>query len=157
MADITKMFVHFNGTQEAFKAISGNEAKYANSIVFISGGADGGSCIYTHNKYFATVSEALKEVDALEQKVNNLKYVSGIKVGDKTYTLPAGGGVIPFVANDPNVIDISVENGTVTFSLSTDFVNKVNSTASNLGSSTDASNDFNTFATLEIYILFLLF
>ena len=131
MADITKMFVHYAGTKEAFAATSGYETKYANSIVFIAGGESGKSCIYTHGRYFANAQELVSNLK------DTLEYVKGVKVGDKTYTIPAGGGYVPFAVNDPNTVELNVSNGTLTFGLSDTFVGKVNSTAASLGTAND--------------------
>ena len=142
MADITKMFVHYNGTREAF-ATAGLETKYTNSIVFITGDTTGESCIYTHGRYFANAQELVNDLkDALE-------YVKGVKVGDKTYTIPAGGGYIPFAATDPETVALNVSNGTLTFGLTDAFVGKVNATANSLGTSSDAEGTTTAWAYIK--------
>ena len=64
MANITKMFVHYNHTKAEFIA-AGLESTYANSIVFISGADKEAPCIYTHNNYFANVQDALDAIASL--------------------------------------------------------------------------------------------
>lgn len=76
---MSKMFVHYKGTVEAFKAIA---SQYDNKIVFIKGGDNGeGAAIYTHGKYYGDVKDALA---ALESTVDGLKYFTSIKAGDTT-------------------------------------------------------------------------
>ena len=133
MANITKMFIHYDHTVEEFKA-AGLESTYANSIVFISGAGSETPCIYTHNNYYGNVQDAL---DAIAQ----LSYIKGVKVGDKTFTAPANGegAVIPFASADPATVSIDANAGTITFGLTDAFKNKVNNTATNLGAAGDAS------------------
>ena len=134
MANITKMFIHYDHTVAEFKA-AGLESTYANSIVFISGaGSDEKPCIYTHNNYYGNVQDAL---DALAQ----LSYIKGVKVGDKTFTAPANGegAIIPFASADPATVSIDTNAGTITFGLTDAFKNKVNNTATTLGAAGDAS------------------
>ena len=135
MADITKMFVHFNGTKQAFIE-AGNPAKYTNSIVFINGGTEEKSCIYTHGEYYA-------DAKAL---VSALRYVSGIVVDGTQYTLPEGGGSIEFVSSDPQTITIDVSNGKLEFGLDSEFTKTVADTEqatkdlrTDLGAKADAS------------------
>ena len=133
MANITKMFIHYNHTKAEFIA-AGLESTYANSIVFISGADKEAPCIYTHNNYFANVQDAL---DAIA----SLSYIKGVKVGDKTFTAPANGegAVIPFASADPATVSVDTQAGTITFGLTDPFKAKVDNTAKNLGTSTDAS------------------
>ena len=133
MANITKMFVHYNHTKTEF-ITEGLESVYFNSIVFISGEDKETPCIYTHNRYFGNVQDAL---DALAQ----LSYIKGVKVGDKTFTAPANGegAVIPFASADPATVSIDTQAGTITFGLTDAFKAKVNNTATNLGTSADSS------------------
>ena len=133
MANITKMFIHYDHTVAEFKA-AGFESTYANSIVFISGAGSETPCIYTHNNYYGNVQEAL---DALAQ----LSYIKGVKVGDKTFTAPANGegAIIPFASADPATVSIDTNAGTITFGLTDAFKAKVNNTATNLGAAGDAS------------------
>lgn len=124
------MFVHYSKTKAEFIA-AGLPTTYNNNIVFIKGDANGnGSCIYTHGTYFANFNEFLAAVN----------YVKGVKVGDSQYNATAGGGYIPFAAADNSTVALNVENGTITVGLTEAFVNKVNDTASNLGSKNDAAN-----------------
>ena len=133
MANITKMFIHYNHTKTEFIA-EGLESVYFNSIVFISGEDKEAPCIYTHNRYFGNVQDAL---DAIA----SLSYIKGVKVGDKTFTAPANGegAVIPFASADPSTVSIDANAGTITFGLTKEFKDKVNNTATNLGAAGDAS------------------
>ena len=133
MANITKMFIHYNHTKADFIA-AGLESTYANSIVFISGADKEAPCIYTHNRYFGNVQDAL---DAIAK----LAFVKGVKVGDKTYVASDNGegAIIPFASADPATVSIDAESGTITFGLTDTFKAKVDNTAKNLGTSTDAS------------------
>lgn len=126
----SKMFVYYSKTKAEF--ISANlPATYNNHIVFIKGDANGnGSCIYTHGMYFANFAEFL----------NAVNYVKGVKVGTDTYNAATGGGYVAFEAVDPSTLTLDVSNGKLQFGLTTEFVNKVNNTATNLGASTDAAN-----------------
>lgn len=126
----SKMFVYYSKTKAEF--ISANlPATYTNHIVFIKGDANGnGSCIYTHGMYFANFAEFL----------NAINYVKGVKVGTDTYNAAAGGGYVAFEAVDPSTLTLDVSNGKLQFGLTTEFVNKVNNTATNLGSSNDAAS-----------------
>ncbi len=129
MANITKMFVHYDHTIAEFKA-AGLETTYANSIVFISGAGSEKPSIYTHNKYYGNVQEAL---DAIA----NLAYIKGVKVGDKVYTAPSNGdgAIIPFASADPATVTIDADSGTIKFDLNGEFKDKVNT----IGAADDAS------------------
>lgn len=126
---MSKMFVHYKGTLAAFKAAEVDgvklSEKYSNHIVFINGG-DGASAIYTHGKYFADASV--------------LKYFS--KVSDGTTIAEAAGpnGTLTFTANDPALLAVDATAKGITISLSDAFVNKVNNTATALGSASDTAN-----------------
>ena len=135
MANITKMFVHYDHTIAEFKA-AGLETTYANSIVFISGAGSETPSIYTHNKYYGNVQEAL---DAIAK----LAYIKGVKVGDKTYTAPSNGegAYVPFASADPATVTLDANAGTITFGLTDAFKKKVNDTATTLGAAGDASTD----------------
>lgn len=126
----SKMFVYYSKTKAEF--ISANlPATYNNHIVFIKGDANGnGSCIYTHGMYFANFAEFLTAIN----------YVKGVKVGTDTYNAAAGGGYVAFEAIDPSTLTLDVSNGKLQFGLTTDFVNKVNNTATNLGTKDDAAD-----------------
>lgn len=120
---MSKMFVHYNGTVEAFKA-AGLETTYNNHIVFIKGGADGtGQAIYTHGEYYGNLNEALA---ALEAKVNGLKYFSQITDGKNTAKSAIADGTITFSAVDPASVTVEVDTRGVSFGLSDAFVKKVN-------------------------------
>lgn len=120
---MSKMFVHYNGTVEAFKA-AGLETTYNNHIVFIKGGADGtGQAIYTHGEYYGNLNEALA---ALEAKVNGLKYFSQITDGNNTAKSAVADGTITFSADDPAAVKVNVDARGVTFGLAETFVKKVN-------------------------------
>lgn len=120
---MSKMFVHYNGTVEAFKA-AGLETTYNNHIVFIKGGADGtGQAIYTHGEYYGNLNEALA---ALEAKVNGLKYFSQITDGTNTAKSAIADGTITFSAVDPASVTVEVDARGVSFGLSDAFVKKVN-------------------------------
>lgn len=134
MADIKKMFVHYSGTKADFASVA---SQYNNSIVFIKGGTTGESCIYTHGTYFANVKEL---VDSLGKTVSELKYFTGVKLGDQTYNLTKNGaGVLPFAANDTNTIDLNMTDGTLTFGLSEEFLDRIGDLEDDLGESNDAS------------------
>lgn len=126
---MSKMFVHYLGTLASFKAAEVDgvklSEKYSNHIVFINGG-DGASAIYTHGKYFADASV--------------LKYFS--KVSDGTTIAEAAGpnGTLTFTANDPALLAVNATAKGITISLSDAFVNKVNNTATALGSASDTAN-----------------
>ena len=93
---VNNMFVHYSGTIAAFKA-AGNEATYSNSIVFISGDAEGkGAAIYTHNKYFGSIAEAL----------NALTYFSSISDGTTTATASGPNGTIIFSGDDNATVNV---------------------------------------------------
>lgn len=120
---MSKMFVHYKGTVEAFKA-AGLETTYNNHIVFIKGGADGtGQAIYTHGEYYGNLNEALA---ALEAKVNGLKYFSQITDGINTAKSAVADGTITFSALDPASVTVNVDARGVSFGLSDAFVKKVN-------------------------------
>lgn len=130
----TKMFVFYSNTKTQF-ITDGLATTYNNSIVFIRGDANGnGSCIYTHGMYFANFQEFISAY------MEALNYVKGVKVGTDTYNAAAGGGYVAFEAVDPSTLKLDVENGKLQFGLTTEFVNKVNNTATNLGSSNDAAS-----------------
>lgn len=120
---MSKMFVHYKGTVEAFKA-AGLETTYNNHIVFIKGGSDGtGQAIYTHGEYYGNLNEALA---ALEAKVNGLKYFSQITDGTNTAKSAVADGTITFSAVDPASVTVEVDARGVSFGLSDAFVKKVN-------------------------------
>lgn len=130
----TKMFVHYPGTVDAFKALS-NIADYFNKIVFIKGGTDGkGAAIYTHGSYFANFAEFI------DTYVKALNYVKGVNVKGTNYNAAAGGGYVAFGASDPTTVDVNAGQNGITIGLTDAFINKVSSTATALGSSSDEAN-----------------
>lgn len=124
-----QMFVHYNGTVAAFKA-AGLESQYSNHIVFIKGGEDGtGAAVYTHGEYYGNYNDAIA---ALNAKVNGIYSFNKIAAGDKVAEITSANGTINFSAADPAQVSVNVDTDGVSFGLSTDFVNKVNTTASGL-------------------------
>lgn len=121
-------FKYFNGTKAAFES---KASQYADAIVFISGGTDSkGSCIYAQGMYFGNFAEFLSAIN----------YVKGINVGGQSYNAAAGGGYVAFSATDPSTVAVNAGQNGVQIGLTTNFVNKVNNTASDLGSKGDAAN-----------------
>jgi hypothetical protein len=130
MALTTKMFVNYSKTKAEFIA-AGLPSTYTNSIVFIKGDANGnGSCIYTHGMYFANFAELIAA----------LNYVKGVNVGGQNYNAAAGGGYVAFEAADPSTVAVNAGSNGVKIGLTEAFVNKVNNTATSLGSASDAAN-----------------
>lgn len=124
------MFVNYSKTKAEFIA-AGLPSTYNNSIVFIKGDANGaGSCIYTHGQYFANFAELIAA----------LNYVKGVSVSNQNFNAAAGGGYLAFGASDPSTVAVNAGQNGITIGLTTEFVNKVVSTATNLGSSSDAAN-----------------
>ena len=125
MADIKKMFVQYKGTKAQFEQLA-NKSEYDKSIVFITGGESGESCIYTRGIYFANAQEL----------VNDLRYISGVIVDGKQYTLPEGGGSVEFAVDKTqgrNTISLDVVNGKLTFALDSSFVSEHDYVVENLG------------------------
>lgn len=126
----TKMFVHYSKTKAEFIA-AGLPTTYNNSIVFIKGDANGnGSCIYTHGTYFANFAEFLAAIN----------YVKGVNVGGQSYNAAQGGGYIAFGSKDPATVAVNAGENGIEIGLSDAFVNKVNNTATALGTAADAAN-----------------
>ena len=124
---MSKMFVHYSGTVEAFKSIA---SQYDNKIVFIKGGADGeGAAIYTHGKYYGDVKDILA---SLQQTVGGLKYFTSIKAGDKTASATGKDGVITFNAADPAQVSVDVDAHGVNIGLSKTFTDAVTANTSGL-------------------------
>jgi hypothetical protein len=128
---MSKMFVHYSGTVDAFKAASDLEGKllskkYENHIVFIKGGDKGAGAIYTHGKYFA-------DADAL-------KYFSKVSDGVRIAEAAGPNGTLTFTASDPALLAVDASAKGVTISLSDTFVKKVNDTATALGAAADTAN-----------------
>jgi len=127
MAKMTGFKV-FNGTKSAFEA---KASQYADAIVFISGGADSkGSCIYAQGMYFGNFAEFLAAIN----------FVKGINVDGQSYNAAAGGGYVAFSAADPTTVAVNAGQNGVQIGLTSAFVSKVNSTASDLGSKGDAAS-----------------
>ena len=121
-------FKYFNGTKAAFES---KASQYADAIVFISGGTDSkGSCIFAQGMYFGNFAEFLSAIN----------YVKGINVGGQSYNAAAGGGYVAFSAADPSTVAVNAGQNGVQIGLTTNFVNKVNNTASDLGSKGDAAS-----------------
>lgn len=117
-----KMFVYYSGTVAAFKAAA-LEATYENSIVFISGDAEGkGAAIYTHNKYFANITEAINEA------LSNLNYFSSIKAGGVTATAN-GEGTIEFSSDSNNTVEVVAGTTGIKIGLSESIQNTINAKA----------------------------
>lgn len=127
---MAKMFVNYSKTKAEFIA-AGLATTYNNSIVFIKGDAQGnGSCIYTHGQYFANFSEF----------INAINYVKGVNVDGKNYNAAAGGGYVAFSATDPSTVAVNAGQNGINIGLTTEFVSKVNNTATNLGTTSDSAN-----------------
>lgn len=138
----SKMFVHYNGTVDQFKALS-NLSDYANKIVFIKGGTDGkGSAIYTHGEYYTSAHD----VEAL---VASLNIVKGVMVNGDSSTLKVANGhngVINFTNGDETVA-VSADGPGIKISVSEVFRNRVSvvetlagNTSTALGAKTDTKN-----------------
>lgn len=139
MAILNKMtgFKVYKGTKADFIS-SGKASANVDAIVFITGGSDASkSCIYAQGTYFANFAELIAAIN----------YVKGITVGETSYNAAAGGGYIGFGANDPSTVSVDVQNGKITIGLTDTFVNKVNNTATALGTAGDtAKADGSAFA-----------
>lgn len=132
MAILNKMtgFKVYKGTKADFIS-SGKAAANVDAIVFITGGSDASkSCIYAQGTYFANFAELLSAIN----------YVKGITVGETSYNAAQGGGYVGFGAADPATVAVDVQNGKITVGLTEAFVNKVNNTATALGTSGDTAN-----------------
>lgn len=126
---MSKMFVHYNGTVAAFKE-AGLETTYNKHIVFIKGGTDGdGAAIYTHGEYYGNVKEALA---ALNKAVDELKYFTSIKAGDKVASAQGKDGVITFNAADPALVSVDVDAHGVNIGLSKTFTDSVAANTANI-------------------------
>lgn len=127
---MAKMFVNYSKTKAEFIS-AGLATTYNNSIVFIKGDAQGnGSCIYTHGQYFANFSEF----------INAINYVKGVNVDGKNYNAAVGGGYVAFSATDPSTVAVNAGANGINIGLTTEFVNKVNNTVTNLGATGDSAN-----------------
>ena len=142
MADIKKMFVHFNGTKTQFEALS-NKTDYNNSIVFINGGTDGSECIYTHGMYFA-------DIKGLETALASLKYFDSVDVNGSKYTLSKeGAATLSFKSTSPQVITLGVNDGAISFGIDASFVADHNYVVTNLGKSDAAAGTATAFARIK--------
>lgn len=116
----SKMFVHYSGTIDQFKALS-NIAEYNNKIVFIKGGNDGkGAAIYTHGEYYTTAHD-------IEAAVASLKIIKGVQVNSDASTIKTAtdhNGIINFTNGDETVA-ISADGPGITISVSKPFQNRV--------------------------------
>lgn len=133
MATLNKMtgFKVYKGTKETFIS-SGKATTYADAVVFITGG-DGNaknSCIFAQGTYFASIQQMMEAIN----------FVKGINVGGVSYNAAANGGYVAFEASDPATVAVSASSNGISVGLTTAFVNKVNNTASALGSSSDAAS-----------------
>ena len=132
---MSKMFVHYKGTVEAFKAAN-LETTYTNHIVFIKGGADGkGAAIYTHGNYYADLNEATK---ALNTSLANLKYISSVKAGGVTATASGPEGVIEFAAVDPTTVEVTAGATGVNIGLTAEFKKQVADNTTAIATETEA-------------------
>lgn len=142
MATTSKMFVHYSGTVDQFKALS-NLSDYANKIVFIKGGADGkGAAIYTHGEYYTTSHDVKTLVDSLN-------IVKGVMVNNDSSTLKVASGhngVINF-SNGDNTVAVTMDGPGIKISVSEAFAKRVSdvktladNTATALGGKSDAAN-----------------
>ena len=123
-------FKVYKGTKQAF-IDSGKAAANVDSIVFIIGGNDvKGSCIYAQGVYFANFAEFLAAIN----------YVKGVNVGGQSYNAAQGGGYIAFGSKDPATVAVNAGENGIEIGLSDAFVNKVNNTATALGTAADAAN-----------------
>lgn len=138
-----KMFVYYGKTKAEFIAdVNGLPAKYKNSIVFIKGDAAGnGSCIYTHEMYFANFTEFIATY------ISALNYVKGVSVGGQSYNAATGGGYVAFSAADPSTVKVNAGSTGIEIGLTKDFTDKVKNTADDLGTKDDvAKADGSAFA-----------
>ena len=137
------MFVYYGKTKAEFIADSnGLPAKYKNSIVFIKGDAAGnGSCIYTHEMYFANFTEFIAAY------ISALNYVKGVSVDGTSYNAATGGGYVAFSAADPSTVKVNAGSTGIEIGLTKDFTDKVKNTADDLGTKDDtAAADGSAFA-----------
>lgn len=112
---VNNMFVHYSGTIAAFKA-AGNEATYEKSIVFISGDVEGkGAAIYTHNKYFGSIAEAL----------SSLTYFSSISDGTTTATASGPNGTIIFSGDDNSTVKVQAGSTGIKIGISDTVMNAI--------------------------------
>lgn len=133
---MNKMFIHYSGTVAAFKA-AGLATTYNNSIVFISGDAEGtGAAVYTHGKYYANFNELQA----------NLAYFSSISDGKTTATATQPNSVITFSGDDNHVVEVIADSTGIKISLSADAIAAIEAVASKADQSAlnTVSADVNT-------------
>lgn len=130
MAKMTGFKV-YKGTKETFIS-SGKASTYADNIVFITGGSgnEKNSCIFAQGVYFANITQMMEAIN----------FVKGISVGGTSYNAAANGGYVAFTAADPSTVAVSAGNSGVEIGLTSAFVQKVNDTATSLGSKNDPAN-----------------
>ena len=126
MANINpKMFVNFTGSKATFIS-KGYSTTYANSIVFISGDANGAtaedksSCIFAKGKYFANAVEA-------EKYLATIPYFKGIRINGTDYNAANGGGYLGLAASDPATITLTTGNSGVEIGLTDTVKNTIGS------------------------------
>lgn len=132
---MSKMFVHYSGTVEAFKAAKKDgksfEEFYSNHIVFIKGGESGtGAAVYTHGEYFGDLAE-------LQAKVDGLKYFSKISDGTNVATVANAEGTITIQGEDP-AVTTKIDPTGIKIGLSNAFKTAVNTTLPGAISDVDA-------------------
>jgi hypothetical protein len=124
----TKMFVHFGGTLDAFKALA-NKSSYDNKIVFIKGGNDGkGAAIYTHGEFYTSAH-------AVEALVSSLKAISGVMVNGDASTLKVAtshDGVLNF-SNGDETVAVTMDGPGIKISVSKAFRDRVTAVENSLG------------------------
>jgi hypothetical protein len=124
----TKMFVHFGGTVDAFKALA-NKSSFDNKIVFIKGGNDGkGAAIYTHGEFYTSAH-------AVEALVSSLKAISGVMVNGDASTLKVAtshDGVLNFSSGDETVA-VTMDGPGIKISVSKAFRDRVTAVENSLG------------------------
>lgn len=123
--DQLKMFVKYSGTKAQFMATS-KPTDYKDKVVFIGNG----ECIFAKGMYFANFAELIAA----------LNYVKGVSVDGKQYNAAQGGGYVAFGATDPATVAVNAGQDGISIGLTSAFINKVNDTATNLGTSADAAN-----------------
>ena len=120
-----KMFVNFTGSKATFIS-KGYPTTYANSIVFISGDANGAtaedksSCIFAKGKYFANAVEA-------EKYLATIPYFKGIRINGTDYNAANGGGYLGLAASDPATITLTTGNSGVEIGLTDTVKNTIGS------------------------------
>jgi hypothetical protein len=119
-----KMFVKYNGTVSSFKTTNyAND--YANSIIFITGDANGNdAAIYAKGNYYTSASD-------VQAAVNALKYFSKVSDGTNVASAANKEGTLTFSADDPASVAVKVDSTGVHFALTEAFKTSVNTTLPN--------------------------